>query len=87
MFIPKFTLKDLSIGSGSIIEKENIEKFFNHVSKHEDIENRSIAELAPNYEIVVASLVHILEARFVSLNPMMQILFLKLKEEKNAAKR
>src|SRR3954462_11559599 len=28
-----------------------------------------------------------LEARFVSLNPMMQILFLKLKEEKNVEKR
>src|SRR4051812_29406312 len=28
-----------------------------------------------------------LEARFVSVNPMMQILFLKLKEEKNAEKR
>ena len=28
-----------------------------------------------------------LEARFVSLNPIMQILFLKLKEEKNAEKR
>ena len=87
MLIPKFTLKYLSIGSGSIIGKENIEEFFNHVSKHEDIEDRSIAEFAPNYEIVAASLVHMLEARFVNLNPMMQILFLKLKEEKDAEKR
>ena len=87
MLIPKFTLKDLSIGSGSIIGKENIEEFFNHVSKHEDIEDRSLAELAPNYEIAAASLVHMLEARFVNLNPMMQILFLKLKEEEDAEKR
>src|SRR3954465_3759958 len=87
MLLPKFTLKDLSIGSGSIIGKENIEEFFNHVSKHEDIEDRSITELAPNYEIAAASLVHTLEVRFVNLNPMMQILFLKLKEEEDAEKR
>ena len=84
MLIPKFTLKDLSMGSGSIIGKENIEEFFNHVCKHED---RSIAELSPNYEIAVASLVHMLEVRFVSLNPFIQFLFLKLKEEKDAEKR
>ena len=87
MLLPKFTQKDLAIGSGSIIGKDNIEEFFNYVSKHEYIEDKSIAELAPNYEIHVASLVHMLEARFVNINPMMQILFLKLKEEKDAEKR
>src|SRR3954465_13681230 len=87
MFLPKFTLKDLSICSGSIIGKDNIEEFFNYVRKHEDIEDKSIEELAPNYEIASASLVHMLEAMFVILNPMMQSLFLKLKEEKNAEKR
>ena len=87
MLISKFTPKDLSIGSGSIIGKDNIEEFFNHVSKHEDIEDRSLAELAPNYEIAAASLVHMPEARFVNLNPVMQILFLKLKEEKDPEKR
>src|SRR3954470_23292523 len=87
MLFPKFALKDLAIGSGSIIGKDNIEEFFNHVSKHEDIEDKSIAELPPNYEIATASLVHMLEARFVSLNPFIQFLFLKLKEEKNAEKR
>ena len=76
MLLPKFALKDLAIGGGSIIGKDNIEEFFNHVSKHEDIEDRSIAELAPNYEIAATSLVHMLEARFVNLNPMMQICFL-----------
>ena len=87
MLIPKFTLKDLSIGSGSIIGKDNIEEFFNHVSKHEDIEDRSLPELAPNYEISAASLVHMLEARFVNLNPLMQVMFLKLKEIKDPEKR
>ena len=86
MLFPKFTLKDLSIGSGSIIGKVNIEEFFNHVSKHEDIEDESITERAPNYEISAACLVHMLEARFVSLNPFIQFLFLKLKEEKNVEK-
>src|SRR3954465_8994938 len=87
MLLPKFALKYLAIGSGSIIGKDNIEEFFNYVSKHEDIEDKSIVELAPNYEIAAASLVHMLEARFVILNPMMQILFVKLKEEKNVEKR
>ena len=45
--IRKFSFKDLLVGSGSIIGKENIAEFFNHVSKHEDIKNRSIAKLAP----------------------------------------
>src|SRR3954468_6180777 len=87
MLLPQFALKNLAIGSGSIIGKDNIEEFFNYVSKHEDIEDKYIAELAPNYEIAAASLVHMLEARFVNLNPFMQFLFLKLKEEKNAEKR
>src|SRR3954465_1421482 len=87
MLLPKFALKYLAIGSGSIIGKDNIEEFFNHISKHEDIEERSIVELAPNYEIAAASLVHMLEARFIRLNPVMQILFLKLKEENNAENR
>ena len=39
--IPKFASKDLLVGSGSIIGKDNIEEFFNHVSKHKDIEDRS----------------------------------------------
>ena len=87
MLIPKFTLKDLSIGSGSIIGKDNIEELFNHVSKHEDTVDRSLVELAPNYEIAAASLIHMLEARFVNLNPLMQVMFLKLKEIEDPEKR
>lgn len=78
MLLPQYVLKDLSICSGSIIGRDNIEEFFNHVSKHEDIEDRSIVELAPNYEIVAASLVHMLESRFVNRNPIMQQMFLNL---------
>ena len=72
MLLPKYTLKDLSIGNGSIIGRDNIEEFFNHVSRHKDIEDRSLVELASNYEIAASSLLHMLEARFVNLNPIIQ---------------
>jgi hypothetical protein len=87
MLIPKYVLKDLSVGSDSIIGKDNIEEFFNDVSKHKDIEDRSLAELAPSYEIVAAYLVHMLEARFVNLNPMMQQMSLKLHDIEDSEKR
>jgi hypothetical protein len=72
MLFPKYALEDLSIGSSSIIRKDNIEEFFNHVSKHKDVEDRSFAKLDPCYEVTTAYLVHLLEARFVNLNPFMQ---------------
>jgi hypothetical protein len=84
---PKYILKDLSVGSGSIIGKDNIEEFFNHVSKHKDIEDRSLAKLAPNYETAAAYLVHMLEARFVNLNPIIQQMFLKLHDVEDTGKR
>ena len=87
MLLPQYMFKDLSVGSGSIIGRENIEEFFNHVSKHDDIEDKSIVELAPNYEIAAASLVHMLEARFVSLNPITQQMFLNLHSVEDAEKR
>jgi hypothetical protein len=87
MSIPKYVLKDLSVGSGCIIRKDNIEEFFNHVSKHKDIEDRSLAELAPSYETVAAYLVHMLEARFVNLNPIIQQMFLKLHDVEDLEKR
>jgi hypothetical protein len=76
MLIPEYVLKDLSVGSGSIIGKDNIEEFFSYVNKHKNVEDRSLAEPAPNYEIVAAYLVHMLEARFVNLNPIIQQCFL-----------
>ena len=86
MLLPKFTLKDIPIGSGDIIGKDNIGEFFNYVSKHE-IEDRSLAELAPDYETAAASLVCMLEARFVNLNPIIQQMFLNLDNIKDIEKR
>jgi hypothetical protein len=55
---------------------------------HKDVEKNSLAKLAPSYEVVSAYLIHMLEARFASLNPFMQYMFLKLHDiedpEKNA---
>jgi hypothetical protein len=87
MLFPKYILEDLSVGSGSIIGKDNIEEFFNHVSKHKDVEDRSLAELAPSYEVAASYLVHMLEARFVNLNPFMQQMFLKLHDIEDSEKR
>jgi hypothetical protein len=87
MLFPKYALEDLSVGSGSIIGKGNIEEFFNHVSMHKDVEDRSLAELAPSYEVVAAYLVHMLEARFVNLNPFMQQIFLKLHDIEDSEKK
>jgi hypothetical protein len=87
MLFPKYALEDLTIGSGSIIGKGNIGEFFNHVSMHKDFEDISLAELAPSYEVVAAYLVHMLEARFVNLNPFMQQMFLKLHDIEDSKKK
>jgi hypothetical protein len=54
---------------------------------HKDVEDRSLAELAPSYEVVAAYLVHMLEARFVNLNPFMQQMFLKLHDIEDSEKK
>jgi hypothetical protein len=87
MLFPKYALEELTIGSGSIIGKRNIEEFFIHVSMHKDVEDRSLAELAPSHEVVAAYLVHMLEARFVNPNPFMQQIFLKLHDIKDSEKK
>jgi hypothetical protein len=87
MLFPKYVLEDLSVGSGSIIGKSNIEEFFNHISMHKDVEKKSLAELAPSYEVASAYLVHMLEARFASLNPFMQHMFLKLHDIEDPEKK
>jgi hypothetical protein len=46
-----------------------------------------LAELAPSYEVVVAYLVHMLEARFVNLNPFMQQMFIKLHDIEDSEKK
>jgi hypothetical protein len=87
MLFPKYALEDLSVGSGSIIGKGNIKEFFYHVSMHKDVKHRSLAELAPSYEVAAAYLVHMLEARFVILNPFMQQMFLKLHDIEDSKKK
>jgi hypothetical protein len=87
MLFPKYVLEDLLVGSGSIIGKGNIEEFFNHISMHKDVEDRSLAELAPSYDVAAAYLVHMLEARFVNLNPFMQQMFLKLHDIEDSEKK
>jgi hypothetical protein len=80
-------LEDLSVGSGSIIRKSNIEEVFNHISIHKDVEEKSFDELAPSYEVASAYLIHMLEARFASLNPFMQYIFLKLHDIEDPEKK
>jgi hypothetical protein len=46
-----------------------------------------LAELAPSYEVDAAYLVHMLEARFVNLNPFMQQMFLKLYDIEDSEKK
>jgi hypothetical protein len=87
MLFPKYVLEDLSVGSGSIIGKSNIKEFFNHISMHKDVEDKSLAELAPSYEVAAAYSVHMLEARFASLNPFMQHMFHKLHDIEDSEKR
>jgi hypothetical protein len=45
---------------------------------HKDVEEKSLADLAPSYEVAFAYLIHMLKARFASLNPFMQYMFRKL---------
>jgi hypothetical protein len=46
-----------------------------------------LAELAPSYEVASAYLVHMLEARFASLNPFMQHMFLKIHDIEDPEKK
>jgi hypothetical protein len=87
MLFPKYVLEDLSVGSGSIIGKSNIEEFFNHISMHKEVEEKSLVELAPSIEVSSTYLIHMLETRFASLNPFMQYMFLKLHEIEDPEKK
>jgi hypothetical protein len=87
MLFPKYVLEDLSVGSGSIIGKGNIEEFFNHISMNKEVEEKSLVEIAPSIEVASAYLIHMLEVRFASLNPFMQYMFLKLHEIEDLEKK
>jgi hypothetical protein len=52
-----------------------------------EVEEKSLVELAPSYEIASAYLVHMLDARFASFNPFMQYMFLKLHEIEDPEKK
>jgi hypothetical protein len=54
---------------------------------HKDVEDRSLAELAPSYEVAAAYLVHMLEARYFNLNLFMQQMFLKLHDIEDSEKK
>jgi hypothetical protein len=54
---------------------------------HKDVEDKSLAELSPSYEVSSTYLVHMLEARFASLNPFMQHMFLKLHDIEDPEKK
>jgi hypothetical protein len=54
---------------------------------YKDVEDKSLAELAPSYEVASAYLVHMLDARFASLNPFMQHMFLKLHDIEDSKKK
>jgi hypothetical protein len=84
---PKYVLEDLSVRSGSIIGKSNIEEFFNHISMYKEVEEKSLVELAPSIEVASAYLIHMLETRFASLNPFTQYMFLKLHEIEDPEKK
>jgi hypothetical protein len=54
---------------------------------HKDVEDRSLAELAPSYEVAATYLVHMLKAGFVNLAPFMQQMFLKLHDIEDSEKK
>jgi hypothetical protein len=54
---------------------------------HKHVEDKSLAELAPSYEVAAAYFVRMLEARFISLNPFMQQMFLKLHDIEDSEKK
>jgi hypothetical protein len=51
------------------------------------LRKKSLAKLAPSYEVASAYLIHMLEARFASLNPFMQYMFLKLHDIEDPEKK
>jgi hypothetical protein len=54
---------------------------------HKEVEDKSLVELAPSIEVASAYLIHMLEARFASLNPFMQHMFLKLHDIEDPEKK
>ena len=80
MFPLKFDMKDISVGSCLFIGRSNIEEFLNHVNGLSNFNEKPLVELINSYETAIASLVGMIEARFVNLNPILKQMFLKLKD-------
>ena len=55
--LPEFAMKDIKVGSGSIIGKDNIEEFLNHINSLYDLNEKSLVELTHDYEGAIVSLV------------------------------
>jgi hypothetical protein len=87
MLFLKYVLEDLSVGSGSIIGKINVKEFFNHISMHKEVEEKSLVEIASSIEVASAYLIHMLKTRFASLNSFTQYMFLKLHEIEDPEKK
>ena len=87
MFPFNFTTKNIPVGRGSIVGRNNIEEFFNHVSTIENFEDRHLVDLAPTYEIAAAHLVRLLETKFVNLNPIIQHMFFTLGDMEEGEKK
>jgi len=87
MFPLNFTTKDIPVGRGSIVGRNNIEELFNHVSTIENFEDRHLVDLAPTYEIAAAHLVRLLETKFVNLNPIIQHMFFTLSDMEEGEKK
>ena len=87
MFPFNFTTKNIPVGHGSIVGRNNIEEFFNHVSTIENFEDRHLVDLAPTYEIAAAHLVRLLETKFVNLNPIIQHMFFTLGDMEEGEKK
>ena len=77
---PEYTMINIQVGSGSVIGESNIEQFLNFVRISNYPKKKPIAEIAPNYEAAITSLVQMLEARFVNMHPIMQHMFLALND-------
>ena len=56
MFPPKFGMKDVKLGSGDVVGKDNIEEFLTFVSKLYTHDKRSIVELTDSYDSVISCL-------------------------------
>ena len=54
MFPRKFGMKDISVGSGLIIGRSNIEEFLNHVNGLSNFNEKPLVELTDSYETAIA---------------------------------